>query len=437
MMLLFSILSGNGQARYTKQMYLSSFLSLKLNFFIVFTHFESRTTSSDIPPHHSVLLFCPPAAEQTHNRLAKAGASVYNARVSAAKHPAMCDFNERPFILFWEVTRACALACRHCRAIAQPKAHPLELSHEEAMELTDKIAALAPPMLVLTGGDPMMRRDIFDIIQRAAGAGLRVALSPAATPRLLNTDFRKLREAGVVSMSLSLDGATQESHDNFRRVPHTFERTLKAAQMAKEAGIQLQINTTVARSTMAEMPAFIELMKQISPDVWSVFLLVPTGRATRDDLPTAEQLEELWQQLLDLRRELPFAIKTTEGHHYRRALMQAARREGTPPPRHLVPTRDGKGVVFISHIGEIQPSGFLPVTAGNVRTDDLATIYRTHPIFTALRNDDALGGKCGVCEYRRLCGGSRARAYGTGGDMFGAEPLCNYIPAALRGNTQP
>lgn len=349
----------------------------------------------------------------------------------------MCDFAERPFILFWEVTRACALACQHCRAAAQPKAHPLELSHEEAMQLTDKIAELAPPMLVLTGGDPMMRRDIFDIIQRASAAGLRVALSPAATPRLLNTDFHRLREAGVVSMSLSLDGATQESHDAFRRVPHTFERTLKAAQMAREAGIQLQINTTVARSTIAQMPAFIELMKQISPDVWSVFLLVPTGRATVDDLPTAEQLEQLWQQLISLRSELPFAIKTTEGHHYRRALMQAARQNGTPAPRHMVPTRDGKGVLFISHTGEIQPSGFLPVTAGNVRTDDLANVYRTHPIFTRLRNDDALGGKCGVCEYRRVCGGSRARAYGICGDMFGPEPLCNYIPAALRGTAQP
>ena len=142
-------------------------------------------------------------------------------------------------------------------------------------------------------------------------------------------------------------------------------------------------------------------------------------------------------RLIDIALELPFAIKTTEGHHYRRALMQAARQPGATAPRHMVPTRDGKGVVFISHIGEIQPSGFLPITAGNVRTDDLATVYRTHPIFTRLRDDDALGGKCGRCEYRRVCGGSRARAYGTCGDMFGPEPLCNYIPAALRGSAQP
>ena len=160
-----------------------------------------------------------------------------------------------------------------------------------------------------------------------------------------------------------------------------------------------------------------------------------TGRATLDELPTADELESLWQRLLELRSELPFAIKTTEGHHYRRAMMQAAREQGAPAPRHMVSTRDGKGVAFISHVGEIQPSGFLPITAGNVRTDNLADIYRNHPLFVQLRNDDALGGKCGKCEYRRVCGGSRARSYGSCGDMMAAEPLCNYIPAALRGTS--
>lgn len=347
-------------------------------------------------------------------------------------HPAPGgDFNERPFILFWEVTRACALACRHCRAIAQPRAHPDELSPEEALRLVDTIAELAPPMLVLTGGDPMMRRDLPEIIRRAAGKGLRVALSPAATPRLLHTDFAALREAGISSLSLSLDGATAASHDRFRGVPHTYERTLQAARAAKEAGIMLQINTTISRSTLPELPAFTELMRELQPDVWSLFVLVPTGRATAEELPDAEELEHVWHSLLALRRELPFAIKTTEGHHYRRVLLQAAQ-AGGEAPRHLIPTRDGKGVLFISHIGEVQPSGFLPLTLGNVRTHDLAELYRHHPLMQQLRDDDALGGKCGRCEYRRVCGGSRARAYGISGDMMAAEPLCNYIPAALR-----
>ena len=327
------------------------------------------------------------------------------------------------------------LACRHCRAIAQPHAHPDELTHEEAMQLIDTIAELAPPMLVLTGGDPMMRADIFELIRYANSKGLRVALSPAATPRLLQADFAQLKEAGVVSMSLSLDGATRETHDRFRGVSHTFERTLQAAKAAKEAGIQLQINTTLSHSTLPELDAFIELMRELTPDVWSVFVLVPTGRASAEDLPTADELEQVWQRLEGLRCELPFAIKTTEGHHYRRVLMQAAK-NGGQPLRHLIPTRDGKGVLFISHVGEVQPSGFLPLTAGNVRTDNLADLYRHHPLFTELRNDDALGGKCGKCEYRRVCGGSRARAYGSLGDMMAAEPLCNYTPAALRSTPQ-
>lgn len=339
------------------------------------------------------------------------------------------DFEQRPFILFWEVTRACALACRHCRAEAQPRAHQDELTPTEALQLVNDIAELAPSMLVLTGGDPMLRRDLPEIISAAAGKGLRVGLSPAATPLLLRADLAALKQAGVSSLSLSLDGATAASHDRFRGVPHTFERTLAAARAAKEAGLMLQVNTTLSRSTLAEFPAFTELMRrEVQPDVWSIFVLVPTGRAQVEDLPDAAELENVWQQLLTLRNELPFAVKTTEGHHYRRVLLQAAR-AGGEPPRHLIPTRDGKGVLFISHTGEVQPSGFLPITLGNVRHDNLTELYRHHPVMRSLRDDNALGGKCGQCEYRHVCGGSRARAYGVTGDMLAAEPLCNYIPS--------
>lgn len=342
------------------------------------------------------------------------------------------DYNERPFIVFWEITRACALACRHCRAVAQPRAHPQELTREEARKLTAEIRELNPVMLVLTGGDPMMRSDLPDIIRAARDAGLHVALSPAATPLLLRADFGALKEAGVRSMSLSLDGARAETHDRFRGVPHTFERTLEAARRAKDAGIMLQVNTTLSRTTLPELEDFTELMRQVRPDVWSLFVLVPTGRAQARDLPTADELERVWHRLLELRGQLPFAVKTTEGHHYRRVLSQAAQADGAPP-RHLIPTRDGKGVLFISHTGEVQPSGFLPIVLGNVRREKLVTLYREHPLLRRLRDDDALGGKCGVCEYRHVCGGSRSRAYGVCGDAFAAEPLCNYIPAAMRG----
>ncbi len=344
--------------------------------------------------------------------------------------PSFTDINlaERPFILFWEVTRACALACKHCRAEAQSRPLPDELNHDEAIALIDQISALRPAMLVLTGGDPMLRKDIEELVAYAAGKGLRVALSPAATPLLLRTDFKKLRELGVQSLSLSLDGATRETHDDFRGVPHTFERTLKAAELAKDAGMHLQINTTITKSTLSEVDGFTELMREMRPDMWSVFLLVPTGRASFDELPSAEEVEAVWERIEELSTDVDFGVKTTEGHHYRRVAIQAAKRRGGKPSRHAIPTRDGKGVVFISYSGDIQPSGFLPITAGNVRHDDLAQVYREHPLFLQLRDDQALGGKCGVCEYRSLCGGSRSRAYGMTGDMLAADPLCSYTP---------
>lgn len=338
------------------------------------------------------------------------------------------DLNERPFLVFWEVTRACALACKHCRAVAQPRPHPDELTHEEALRLIDQLAELRPPMLVLTGGDPVMRPDILELIRAAAGKGLHVALSPAATARLLHADFHALKEAGVQSMSLSLDGAYEATHDAFRGVPHTYERTLRAAEMAKEAGMHLQINTTITKSTLGEFDDFVELMKKMEPGMWSVFLLVPTGRAAMDEMPTAEEVEAVWEKLSKVSREVPFGVKTTEGHHYRRVALQEARAQGSKPARRAVPTRDGKGIMFISHTGEIQPSGFLPIAAGNVRTDDPGEIYRTHPLFLKLRDDNALEGKCGRCEYRTVCGGSRSRAYAVYGDMMAEDNLCPYQP---------
>ena len=240
------------------------------------------------------------------------------------------DLNERPFLVFWEVTRACALACKHCRAVAQPRPHPDELTHEEALRLIDQLAELRPPMLVLTGGDPVMRPDILELIRAAAGKGLHVALSPAATARLLHADFHALKEAGVQSMSLSLDGAHEATHDAFRGVPHTYERTLRAAEMAKEAGMHLQINTTITKSTLGEFDDFVELMKKMQPGMWSVFLLVPTGRAAMDEMPTAEEVEAVWEKLSKVSREVPFGVKTTEGHHYRRVAFQEARRGASP-----------------------------------------------------------------------------------------------------------
>jgi AdoMet-dependent heme synthase len=340
-------------------------------------------------------------------------------------------FSRHPFLVFWELTRACALACQHCRAEAQHRRNPHELSTKEALKVVDQIAEMGAPMLILTGGDPLMRQDILEIARHASDAGIRVGLSPAATARLVHYDFGAIRKTGVDRISLSLDGACAATHDAFRGVTGTFDRTLQAAILARQAGLTLQVNTTLTRSNLHEFPAFRDLMFRMQPEMWSVFVLVPTGRAGADQMPEAEALEKIFEEMADLVGQAPFALKTTEGHHFRRVLIQ--RGKGGPSGRAGMRTplgiRDGRGVMFISHLGEVSPSGFLPMVCGNVRCHTPAEIYRNHPLFVSLRDSDALGGKCGRCEFRRICGGSRARAYGLTGDPFAADPSCAYQPA--------
>ncbi len=339
------------------------------------------------------------------------------------------DFNERPFILFWEITRACALACRHCRATAQKRRDPEELNTAEARALIDEVAALAPPMFVLTGGDPLMRPDLMELVSYSAHTrGLRTSLSPSGTARLNRTNFHELKRAGVERLSLSLDGATRATHDTFRGVPDTFDRTLRAVEQAHEAGIPLQINTTIHRGNLHEFEAFSTLMHQLKPAMWSLFLIVPTGRATLDDLPDRDEIERILTRLHEISLTAPFEVKTTEGHHYRRIVVQRERSAGRMTRRAPLGIRDGRGVAFISHTGEVSPSGFLPLSAGNVRQQRLRDIYRHSPLFSNLRDSDRLQGKCGRCEFRSLCGGSRARSLAVHGDMFAEDPLCSYIP---------
>ncbi len=342
-------------------------------------------------------------------------------------------FATRPFLVFWELTRACALACSHCRATAQHRRDPSELSAREAFDLVDDLADLAPPMLILTGGDPMMRPDVLEIAARASSTGIRVGLSPSATARLVHYDFDKIRAAGIDRMSLSLDGATRETHDRFRGVTGTFDRTVKAIELARAAGITLQINTTLTRSNLHEFHAFRDLMFEWKPEMWSVFILVPTGRAGADDVPDPQDLETVFEEMADLVGQAPFAIKTTEGHHFRRVLAQRGKGGpgGRPGMRSPLGIRDGRGVMFISHTGDVSPSGFLPEICGNIRSRSPKSIYQDHPLFISLRDSDALGGKCGRCEFRRICGGSRSRAYGLTGDAFAEDPACSYQPLAL------
>lgn len=344
------------------------------------------------------------------------------------------DFNERPFLVFWEITRACALACSHCRAEAIPKRNPDELTTEESKHLIDQLIELAPPMLILTGGDPLMRRDHIDLVRYATERGQHVGLSPSATELLLRADFAELKAAGVQRMSLSLDGATRETHDAFRGVTGTFDRTIEAVRRAHAVGLDLQMNTTLTRSNLHEYEAFKQLMFELKPAMWSVFLLVPTGRAGLAELPDAADLERIFEDMAGLVGNAPFAVKTTEGHHFRRVLMQKMGAKGRTMQGMRSPQgiRDGRGVMFISHTGVVSPSGFLPIDCGNIREKHPAEIYRHNPLFVSLRDNDALQGKCGLCEYRSACGGSRSRAYGIYGDPFAADPACPYIPRACR-----
>ncbi len=357
------------------------------------------------------------------------------------------NFDERPFIAIWETTQACDLACVHCRASAQPCRNPLELSTEEAKRLIDEIASMQVPVFVLTGGDPLKRPDIFDLVRYASEHGVRISLTPSATPLLTRDAIARLKEAGLARLAISLDGPTAEIHDAFRKVPGSYQWTLDAVRFAHEVDLPVQINTTITRHNLQYLDQMIALMEQLGIVLWSVFFLVPTGRGSDIDLISAEEFEYVFEKLYETSRRVLFDIKSTEAQHYRRYLLQRRtelRRQGATPPDKLphfigVSTpdgigrarkgiNDGKGFVFISHQGEVYPSGFLPISGGNIRKQSLAEIYRYSPLFVELRKAENLNGKCGECEFREICGGSRARAYALTGDMFAEEPCCVYLP---------
>ena len=352
------------------------------------------------------------------------------------------DFAERPYIAIWEVTQACDLACQHCRASAQPKRNPFELSTEEGKRLIDEIAQMQVPVFVLTGGDPIKRPDLFELIEYANGIGVRVSLTPSATPQLTREIIQRLKAAGLARLAVSLDGSNAEVHDAFRGMSGSFDRTMEAIDWANEVGLPVQVNTTFSRGNVEDFDQIAAMLERKNIALWSVFFLVPTGRGKLDQLLSGDEFEALFAKLYELSRRARFHIKTTEAQHYRRYVLQqqtAEKRSGRMSssvggkvqdtigraPRGL---NDGKGFVFISHLGEVFPSGFLPFAAGNVRNDSLSRIYRESPVFQQLRDVSHLGGKCGACEFRHICGGSRARAYALTGDPLAEEPCCSYIP---------
>lgn len=353
------------------------------------------------------------------------------------------DLNKNPLIVIWETTQACDLSCFHCRASAHPKRHPLELTTLEAEKLIRDVAELHPPIFILTGGDPLKRPDIFYVVRRAVAHGLHPAMTPSATPLLTREAIADLKRAGLSRLAVSLDGSVPELHDAFRGVPGSYSRTLEAIHWANEFGLPIQVNTSISRRNVHDLENMGNLLKQFRLVLWSAFFLVPTGRAQIDDLLSADEVEETFGTLYRLSKELPFKVKTTEAQHYRRyVIQQRIKSKGRSTVEMsaegwekgvsgLLPINDGKGFVFVSHTGEVHPSGFLPVAAGNVRTRSLADIYRDSPILQSLRDTSLLQGKCGECEFKEICGGSRARAYAVTGNMFAPDPCCNYVPQQL------
>lgn len=362
------------------------------------------------------------------------------------------DYNQDPFIVIWELTRACQLKCLHCRAEAQYIRNPRELSLEEGKKLIDDIYEMNSPMLVFTGGDPLMRPDVFEIAEYAVKKGVRVSMTPSATPNVTKEAMNRAKEVGLSRWAFSIDGHCAEVHDHFRGTKGSFDLTLNAIRYLHELEMPLQINTVISRYNVDYLNELADLMEELNCVLWSVFFLVPTGRGQVKDMISPAEHEQVLRWLYQTSKTASFDIKTTAAQHYRRVVIQSKMREektetaiayenaltngmtGSIDGLGRAPkgVNDGNGFVFVSHLGDVYPSGLLPIKAGNIRENKLSTIYRESEVFRNLRNPDAYKGKCGVCEFRKVCGGSRSRAYAVTGDYMESEPYCVYIPKVMR-----
>jgi radical SAM protein len=356
-----------------------------------------------------------------------------------AQRTSALDYSKNPLIVYWEMTQACALACRHCRAEAVATAHPNQLTHEESKSLLRQIASFDKPLphLILTGGDPLQRTDIFDLIDYARELGITLSITPSATENLTFDALAKLKVHGVESFGLSLDGSNAERHEAIRGVAGCYDATLRAARDAARLGVPIQVNTLVSQETVDDLPAVFELLKTLKVMRWSLFFLIEVGRGRVLQPISPERGEKLMEWVYDISQNAPFAIKTTEAPSYRRVALNRMRAQG------MVATeiehtsvyrgfgiRDGHGIMFVSNQGDLYPAGFLPLTAGNVRTEQMVDVYRNSPMFRSLHSAHSFKGKCGRCEFGALCGGSRARAFAATGDPLASDPFCPYMPPA-------
>ncbi len=376
----------------------------------------------------------------------------------------MFDIREKPFIVFWELTRACMLACKHCRAKAQKKRHPDELTTEEAFKVIDMLKDFGKPypLVVITGGDPLMREDVFEIVEQASSSGIRVAVAFSGTPLATRERIERLKDSGAARIAISIDG-TRDVHDSFRGIKGTFDTSMKILDNAREVDLSVQINTTVTKFNIHDLPNLVKLCISKEVTLWDVFFVVPTGRAKAEYMPTSQEFEDILCWLYDVSKYIN--VKSSAACHLRR--VEYMRDRGVMPETgelyaklkeelkelkvdksdrksivagahgkslardgigRMMGVTDGRGMFFISHVGEVYPSGFLPLVAGNVRENSLQEIYMDSPIFQDLKDPERLKGKCGRCEFRYLCGGSRARAYAVYGDYLAQEPRCIYKP---------
>jgi AdoMet-dependent heme synthase len=360
--------------------------------------------------------------------------------------PALRPQNELRLIA-WEMTRSCNLNCRHCRAAAEKGPYTGELSTEECEKLMDNVAGFAKPIIIMTGGEPMLRPDIFHLAEYGTKLGLRMVMAPCG--KMLTVEScNKLKAAGIQRISLSIDGATAESHDAFRRVPGAFQNVMDGIAAANAAGLEFQVNTTVTKLNIKEVPAIFDMAIKLGAVSFHPFLLVPTGRGKElaDQEIPPDEYERVLNWIYEHRSEAGITMKPTCAPHYYRILRQREKAAGriVKPETHGLDAMTkgclgGQGFAFISHMGVVQICGFLDKEAGNIRKNnyDFQSIWENSPLFHEMRNLDGYHGRCGVCEYRKVCGGCRARAYETTGDYLNEEPYCVYEPTAQQKTGSP
>lgn len=368
-----------------------------------------------------------------HCALSCAGQAALNPPAVSAgdsRLPKLQQPEETPNVVVWEATQACDMKCVQCRVNSRPHRHPLELSTAEAFHLIDQVAKLKVPLFALTGGDPLKRADLLPIVQYATRNGLPSSLTASTTPLLVRQTVLDLKQSGLGRMAIGLDGTTPQLHDSFRGAQGSYKRTLDAIAWCQEANLPVQINTTLTKRNFDDLDELIELLVQKTISFWNVFFLVPTARIQVGELLTADQHEAVFATLHQASKRVNFDIRTTEGQHYARFVAQQTTKRGAVPAKPVGKELcDSKGLVFVSHTGEVYPSGFLPLPAGNILWEPLAEIYQYSPVFRSLRDSSQLKGKCGRCEFKDVCGGSRARAYAMTNDPLAEEPRCAYTPA--------